>query len=140
MNWPQKNTKDHKENKQSKFLSLRSFAAKILPKMKSFFWICNAKGARGNGPCQSITVWWPGLAPAKSSLRLGSAISRIHSFLTKLFHHEEHEGHEVLNMPNCTIFLRVLRVLRGEHWVAGRRAVSLRVCVEVLAVLLNGSG
>jgi hypothetical protein len=40
MNWPQKNTKDHKENKQSKFLSmrsLRSFAAKILPKMKSFF-------------------------------------------------------------------------------------------------------
>jgi hypothetical protein len=61
-------------------------------------------------------------------LRLGlcSAISRIHSFLTKLFHHEEHEGHEVLNMTNCTIFLRALRVLRGEHWVAAGRAVPLR--------------
>jgi hypothetical protein len=39
MDWPQKNAKDHKENKQSKFLSMRSlcsFAANIVPKMKSF--------------------------------------------------------------------------------------------------------
>jgi len=57
---------------------------------------------------------------------LCSAISRIHSFLTKLFHHEEHEGHEVLNMTDCTIFLRDLRVLRGENWVAAGRAATLR--------------
>jgi len=31
-----------------------------------------------------------------------------------------------LNMTNCTIFLRALRVLRGEHWVAAGRAVPLR--------------
>jgi hypothetical protein len=48
MNWPQKNAKDHKENKQSKFLSmrsLRSFAAIILPKMKSFLKLhCRERG------------------------------------------------------------------------------------------------
>jgi hypothetical protein len=54
-----------------------------------------------------------------------SAISRIHSFLTKLFHHEEHEGHEVLNETNGTIFLRGLRVLCGENWVAAVRVVFL---------------
>jgi hypothetical protein len=39
------------------------------------------------------------------------------------FHHEEHEGHEVLNVTNGTIFLRDLRALRGENWVAAGRAV-----------------
>jgi hypothetical protein len=29
-------------------------------------------------------------------------------------------------MTNCTIFLRDLRVLRGENWVAACRAVPLR--------------
>jgi len=57
---------------------------------------------------------------------LGSAISRIHSFLTKPFHHEEHEGHEVLNMTNCMIFLRDLR---GEDWVAARRVATVRAHV-----------
>jgi hypothetical protein len=73
------------------------------------------------------------LFPSLSSFRLRlaalglcSAISRIHSFLTKLFHHEEHEGHEVMNMTDCTIFLRDLRVLRGENWVAAGRAGTLR--------------
>jgi hypothetical protein len=27
-------------------------------------------------------------------------------------------GHEVLNITNCTILLRDLRVLRGKNWVA----------------------
>jgi hypothetical protein len=53
-------------------------------------------------------------------------MSKNSSFLAKLFHHEEHEGHEVLNMTDCTIFLRDLRVLRGENWVAAGRAATLR--------------
>jgi hypothetical protein len=53
-------------------------------------------------------------------------MSKNSSFLAKLFHHEEHEGHEVLIITNCTIFLRDLRVLRGENWVAAGRAVSLQ--------------
>jgi hypothetical protein len=94
-----------------------------------------AKVARGNG---SLTndhrlLAWTGVGKILFvPRRLCSAISRIHSFLTKLFHHEEHEGHEVLIITDCMIFLRDLRVLRGENWVAARRAVSLRLCVEIL--------
>jgi hypothetical protein len=32
------------------------------------------------------------------------------------FHHERHEGHEVLKEPFCVIFLRVLRALRGKKF------------------------
>ena len=49
----------------------------------------------------------------------------MHAFLTKLFHDEEHEGHEVLYVTNGMIFLRDLRVLRGEHWVVARRSTLL---------------
>jgi hypothetical protein len=31
------------------------------------------------------------------------------------FHHEEHEGHEVLKKSNWTVFLRALRGLGGER-------------------------
>jgi hypothetical protein len=32
------------------------------------------------------------------------------------FHHEGHEGHEVLKESICVIFLRALRVLHGEKF------------------------
>jgi hypothetical protein len=72
---------------------------------------------------------------------LCSAISRIPSFLTKLFHHEEHEGHEVLNLTNCTILLRELRVLRGENWVPAMPRwvfAASRLCVEIARHLPHG--
>jgi hypothetical protein len=37
------------------------------------------------------------------------------------FHHEGREGHEVLKESICVIFLRVLRVLRGEKF-GGRKS------------------
>jgi len=39
-------------------------------------------------------------------------------------------------MTNCTIFLRVLRVLRGENWVAAGPVASLRTPVPSGRVLV----
>ena len=65
----------------------------------------------------------------------GKRANRIRAFLPRRFHHEEHEGHEVLNMNNCTPFLRELRVLRGENWVAAARAAPWRLCALALKFL-----
>jgi hypothetical protein len=66
MNWPQKNAKDHKENKQSKFLSMRSlcsFAAKTLPKMKSFLNLQCECRALCQGAAEPGNIIAPGQEP-----------------------------------------------------------------------------
>ena len=37
-----------------------------------------------------------------------------------------------MNMTDCTIFLRDLRVLRGENWVAAGRAGTLRETIRII--------
>jgi hypothetical protein len=80
MIWPQKNAKDHKVNKRSKFLSmcsLRSFAAKSLPKMQTFRTL-HCKGAKA--AC--------GIGPLTNAYRIASgkillASSRLRAFALK---------------------------------------------------------
>jgi len=48
--------------------------------------------------------------------------------LRKHFHHEEREGHEVLHKPVWMVFLRALRALRGENWIAVWVFCALCVC------------
>jgi hypothetical protein len=45
--------------------------------------------------------------------------------LGKLFHHEEHEEHEVLKRSDQWIFLRALRALRGENGFSAVHAESI---------------
>jgi hypothetical protein len=54
-----------------------------------------------------------------------TAVLQLRTFPRRLFHHE---GDEVLPKPIWTVFLRAHPVLRGETWLAARRAAVLSCC------------
>jgi hypothetical protein len=61
-------------------------------------------------------------------LRLCNAIFQFRSFLRKLFHHEEREGHEVLKR---TTWMVPLRVASGSSWrELGCGSTALRLWVK----------
>jgi hypothetical protein len=77
---------------------------------------------RKSGPCDATYCQIVTCACVKKAFLpfLRSAISRIHSFLTKLIHHEDHEDHEEKTTRKA---YSTLRVLRGENLVVAGRAV-----------------